>query len=219
MIKFKLLRILVKVKNAVSKKKLKNNIYIISSNIDELGNRTNIIVKNDIYTISYNESYKQPNWCIYEINKIKNKKRYSRLGMDFYKEKNIITSDDSDYFENLYDKGHLAPAATFSDTKQHLYETFSYLNCSIQHSSLNRNQWEHLEDYERKKLFNTHKKLLVKVVLNFSGNIVTLKSGARVPNGFYKQITLPTNEVLTYYFPNDELPNDFESYKIENLKL
>jgi len=161
--------------------------------------------------------YKQPNWVIYYITN--ESKNVSRAGMNFYEVPGIITSTNADYVHNVWDKGHLAPAATFSDTKNHLYETFSYLNCSLQRDSLNRVTWEHLENYERTILFKTYKKLTVKVVLDFSGKIIILKSGAHVPNGFYKQIITPTNDTLTYYFPNSVLPHDFYFYRIKNIKI
>ena len=198
-------------------KKLSILLIFMFATLFSFSQRTNVIVKNDIYTVSYNEIYKQPNWVIYYITNVT--KNVSRTGMDFYEVPGIITSTNADYLNNVWDKGHLAPAATFSDTKNHLYETFSYLNCSLQYYTLNRVTWEHLENYERTTLFTKYKKLTVKVVLDFTGNLLILKSGAHVPNGFYKQIITSTNDTLTYYFPNKNLPNDFQFYKIKNRKL
>lgn len=193
-------------------------VFILFSSLS-FSQRTNVIVKNDIFIVSYNEAYKQPNWVIYHINIANVVKNASRQGMNFYKVPGIITSSNEDYINNVYDKGHLAPAATFEDTKEHLYETFSYLNCSLQRDSLNRVTWEHLENYERSYLIKKYKSLVVKVVLDFSGKLIILKSGAHVPNGFYKQIITATNDTLTYYFPNAVLPHDFQFYKIKNKKI
>jgi endonuclease G len=70
--------------------------------------------------------------------------------MDFYTEKNIKTSDAEDYKANIYDKGHLAPAASFSDNMENLKQTFSYLNCMMQDQYQNRGEWRLLEEQERK---------------------------------------------------------------------
>ena len=51
----------------------------------------------------------------------------SRTGMDFYTDSKIHTSDNDDYSNNIWDKGHLAPAAAFSCDKETLKKTFSYL--------------------------------------------------------------------------------------------
>lgn len=194
-------------------------IFILIA-LSSFSQRTDVIVKNDIFTVSYNEVYKQPNWVIYYVtNVIDANKRVSRKGMDFYTVPGIITSTNADYVNNVWDKGHLAPAATFSDTENHLHETFTYLNCSLQRDSLNRITWEHLEEYERSVLFKAYKKLTVKVVLDFSGKVTILKSGAHVPTGFYKQIITPSNDTMTYYFPNAVLPHEFYYYKIKNKKI
>ena len=55
-------------------------------------------------------------------------KNVDRGSMNFYTEDDYHTSDNKDYYRNVWDKGHLAPAATFSDSRQNLKQTFSYLN-------------------------------------------------------------------------------------------
>ena len=78
-------------------------------------------------------------WLIYKSNnRLTNVNRGS---MDFYTEKDIKTSDAADYKSNVYDKGHLAPAATFSDNMENLKQTFSYLNCALQDQYMNRGEW------------------------------------------------------------------------------
>ena len=69
--------------------------------------------------------------------------------MDFYTPKDVYTSDNEDYKNNVWDKGHMAPAAAFTDTKEKLKTTFSYLNCSLQFDKLNRGAWRELEAQER----------------------------------------------------------------------
>ena len=65
--------------------------------------------------------------------------------MNFYKEANIHTSDDHDYYNNEWDKGHMAPAIHFSDSVENLKATYSYVNSALQHMSLNRGAWRDLE--------------------------------------------------------------------------
>lgn len=175
--------------------------------------RNNVIIKNNIFTVSYNEVYEQPNWLEYNLVSIN--KSVSRKGLNFYTIKNIHTSDDVDYENNVWDKGHLAPAAEFENNMENLKSTFSYLNCSLQHYSLNRGQWLHLEDYERKVLFKNYGTLRIKIVLEFKSNHEILPTGAHVPSGFTKIIYLSKKDSLVYYFPNKQLDKNFQFYKIK----
>ena len=109
--------------------------------------RTDVRVENDVFSVSYNETLEQPNWLEYDVRDIV--KNFDRGSMDFYVPKGVYTSDNNDYKNNVWDKGHLAPAAAFTDTKENLKTTFSYLNCSLQFDKLNRGAWRELEAQER----------------------------------------------------------------------
>jgi DNA/RNA endonuclease G (NUC1) len=85
-----------------------------------------IIVKNNVFEALYSEKLEQPLWIKYR--NINRPTKVNRGSMDFYKEPNIKTSDADDYKANIYDKGHGAPAASFSDNMENLKQTFSYLN-------------------------------------------------------------------------------------------
>ena len=107
-----------------------------------------IRVKNQVFEVLYSQNLEQPLWIKYQsTNRPTNVNRGS---MDFYTEKSIKTSDAADYLKNIYDKGHGAPAATFSDNSENLKQTFSYLNCILQDQYLNRGEWRLLEEQERK---------------------------------------------------------------------
>ena len=105
--------------------------------------REAVIIDKGIYTVSYNELFEQPNWIEYEVSN--RPKNVDRGNMDFYLESGIKTSDNDDYYKNPWDKGHLAPAATFSDSQENLRKTFSFINCAMQIDDLNRGEWAELE--------------------------------------------------------------------------
>jgi endonuclease G len=122
--------------------------------------------------------------------------------MDFYTVDSIKTSDAKDYLKNVYDKGHLAPAADFNCTKEMLKQTFSYLNCALQNQYLNRGVWRILEEYERE--LAKKEKVSVAIYLVFDQKSQKLPTGATVPTGFYKYIYLETSKkTIKYYFPNE----------------
>ena len=112
-----------------------------------------ITVSNNLYKVIYSESYQQPLELSYSYNSSDFVSSYmepvSKLG--FFKMDNgkykpityptpsvtktfswetpegIITSDDADYEDNDYDRGHLVPKKQFDDFKNISF-LYSYLN-------------------------------------------------------------------------------------------
>ena len=174
--------------------------------------RTDDRIKNNVFSVSYNETLEQPNWVEYEVRNIT--KKFDRGSMDFYTPKNVYTSDNEDYKNNVWDKGHMAPAAAFTDTKENLKTTFSYLNCSLQFDKLNRGAWRELEAQERAwaKQFGT---LKVRIVLHFKPNHLVLPTGGHIPNGYWKHITFPNGNRECFYFPNSVPKKHWSEYEIQ----
>ena len=109
--------------------------------------RDEVIIENGVFKVWYSEVKEQPTKLIYtSTNRPKNVDRGS---MNFYLEDDVVTSNNADYYQNVWDKGHLAPAATYSDSKENLKQTFSFLNCALQNQYLNRGEWRLLEEQER----------------------------------------------------------------------
>ena len=172
--------------------------------------RDSVLIKSDIFTIMYSEKLEQPLWAKYEV-KCPNGTA-KRTGMTFYKCDSVHTSDAADYFDNVYDEGHLAPAADFSCSTDMMRKTFTFLNCSLQNQYLNRGTWRFLEVHERE--LAKHKKIQVTIRLTFGSE--KLKTGATVPTGFYKEIT---GEGIheCYYFKNEKPESsDYTKYKCKN---
>ena len=176
-----------------------------------LAQRDSVYVKTDIFTAVYSEVLQQPKWVTYTVQCSNGKT--PRTGMDFYTVPDIITSDNADYVDNVYDKGHCAPAADFNCTKEMLYKTFSYVNCVLQNQYLNRGVWRLLEAYERDLAATTG--VTVKIKMVYSNTSIKLPTGATIPDGFYKIITY-NNRVEKYYFPNTKpTSSDFKQYLVK----
>ena len=173
--------------------------------------RDSVYLKTDIFTEVYSEVLQQPKWVTYTVQCPNGKA--PRTGMDFYAEAGLITSDNNDYANNIYDKGHCAPAADFNCTKEMLYKTFTYANCVLQHERLNRGVWRLLESYERDLAATTTVSVEIRMV--YSTTSLKLPTGATVPDGFYKIITFG-NKTEKYYFPNTSpVSSDFKTYLIK----
>jgi len=141
-------------------------------------------IKNQVFEVLYSQSLEQPLWIKYRST---NRPTIVNRGtMDFYKEPNIKTSDADDYKANIYDKGHGAPAATFSDNIENLKQTFSYLNCILQDQYLNRGEWRLLEEQERR--WDDVEDLTVIIEVFFDEPVKRLPTGAAIPSHLQKHI-------------------------------
>lgn len=171
--------------------------------------RESIKVETPIYTVWYSETKEQPISLIYKSSN--RPKNVDRGSMNFYTEDNYHTSDNKDYYRNVWDKGHLAPAATFSDSQSNLKQTFSYLNCALQNQYLNRGQWRLLEEQERK--WDDEQELVVTITVKFSDSILPTK--AHLPSSFTKCIKFTvSNETRCYTFPNSRPDKDWREYRV-----
>jgi len=150
---------------------------LISQSLFAQAKRDSVLIETSVFTVMYSEILEQPLWIKYRsINRPTN---VNRGNMTFYKEKNVHTSDDADYKANLWDKGHGAPAATFSDNTENLKQTFSYLNSIMQDQYLNRGEWRMLEEQERK--WDDEEPLTVIIKTYFDKPIKRVPTGAAIP--------------------------------------
>jgi endonuclease G len=164
-------------------KKLFNLIAILLIGIASYGQDT-IRVKNNVFETLYSQSLEQPLWIKYRsTNRPTN---VNRGAMDFYKEASVKTSDADDYKANIYDKGHGAPAASFSDNMENLKQTFSYLNCILQDQYLNRGEWRLLEEQERK--WDDVENLSVLITIHFDKPVKRIPTNAAIPSYLEKHI-------------------------------
>ena len=183
-----------------------NTISLTRERVDSL------LVSNNIFQISYNEKYEQPNWVKYTVRDII--KNADRAGLEFYTVDSIYTSDDDDYYSNRWDRGHMAPAGSFNDSYENLYSTFSYINVALQYDDLNRGVWVELEDQVR-RWADDFGDINIEIYLEFDSSHLILDSGAHVPTAFYKYVIFPDGTKKCYYFPNSTPDKSWQEYEIE----
>ena len=171
-----------------------------------------ILVTTNIFQISYNEIFEQPNWVKYTVRDIV--KNADRDGMNFYTVDSIYTSDDNDYYSNRWDRGHMAPAGSFNDSYENLYSTFTYLNVALQYDDLNRGAWVDLEEQVR-EWADDYGDIDIEIYLEFNSNHITLETGAHVPTAFYKYVFFPDSSKKCFYFPNVSPEKVWSEYEIE----
>ena len=169
-------------------------------------------VKNQVFEILYSQKLEQPVWIKYKsTNRPTNVNRGS---MDFYKEPNIKTSDEDDYRSNVYDKGHGAPAATFSDNMENLKQTFSYLNSILQNQYLNRGEWRLLEEQIRK--WDDTESITVIIDLIFDNQAKRVETNAAIPSVLKKHIYFEKQKKWRCFsFPNERPLVEWEKSEIK----
>ncbi len=159
-------------------------------------------VKNNVFEVLYSQSLEQP--LVIKYHSTNRPTKVNRGAMDFYKEPNIKTSDADDYKANIYDKGHGAPAASFSDNMENLKQTFSYLNCIMQDQYLNRGEWRLLEEQERK--WDDTENLTIIIKTFFDKNPKRVSTGAAVPSHLQKHIYFEKQKVWKCFVFLNEKP-------------
>ena len=171
-----------------------------------------IRVKNQVFEILYSQNLEQPLWIKYRsTNRPTNVNRGS---MDFYKEPTIKTSDADDYTSNVYDKGHGAPAATFSDDMVNLKQTFTYLNSILQNQYLNRGEWRLLEEQIRK--WDDTENVTVIIKLSFGKPIKRVATNAAIPSNLEKHIYFEKQKKWKCFsFPNEKPLVEWEKSEIK----
>lgn len=172
--------------------------------------RDSVYIKSDIFEVMYSENFQQPLWVKYKV--LCPTGGASRTGMDFFVVDSVKTSDHKDYEHNPYDKGHMAPAADFNCSKEMLYKTFSYLNCTLQQENLNRTTWRLLEAYERE--LAKSQVVEVEIKCNFSKSSLVLPTGAKIPDSYTKTIIYSGKKEI-YFFKNEKPSStDFKKFLI-----
>ena len=173
----------------------------------------NDTIKTDIFDVVYSEELEQPLWISYKV--LCPMGTQSRSGLNFYTNDSIQTSDIDDYKDNVWDRGHLAPAAAFNCDRETLKKTFTYLNCVLQHEGLNRGPWRELEEFER-GLSKVYDNVWVEIIVKFEGELEKVLGVATIPSGFLKTIKFDNKEIM-FYFPNiDVSGEDWGHFKVMN---
>ena len=187
-------------------------ILLLITNASAQNGLENVKIKTSIFEIEYSQRFQQPLVVKYKVQCPTGDEE--RDGMTFKKWTGVVTSDDDDYIDNVWDKGHMAPAGAFTCNITNLRNTFTYLNCALQHESLNRGPWKELEHFE-KDLSKVFSNVTIEIRVHFIDNPQNwLSTGALVPIGFTKIIRVNGNK-FEFYFPNiNSTGHDWVEYQI-----
>ena len=172
------------------------------------------------YTLSYREVYEQSEFVMYVLNHGNSK--VSRTN-DFKTDYSVSTKSATpqDYYKSGYDKGHLAPAADFSYSKELMSESFYMSNMSPQTPGLNRGPWKFLEEYFRNLGEKYDKVYIITGPVLGSDDISDSykeigENKVKIPYLFYKcGLFIKDNDyyMISFLMPNEIFSRNFEDYQ------
>ncbi|MBC7372170.1 MAG: DNA/RNA non-specific endonuclease [Bdellovibrionaceae bacterium] len=156
--------------------------------------QSEILISRNQYVLSYNRTRRAPNWAAWKIEAKQlghsaRSNSFSRDGeLDNYLKDSgpgPLAVEPKDYEGSCFDRGHQVPSADRTDDSEDNRATFMMSNMVPQTSYLNRDIWEHLEQYTR-NLVKSGKKVYV-----IAGPIYDQDFGAIGP---LKDIPVPSHE-------------------------
>ena len=108
------------------------------------------LIKHFAYILSYNHDWNLPNWVAYELTSDElcgDIKRTNNFAPDPLVHGDPVVTYD--YTHSGDDRGHMAPAADMKWSEQAMRESFYMTNICPQNQSLNRGDWNDLEELAR----------------------------------------------------------------------
>lgn len=173
-----------------------------------LDNENNTIIEHMGYTLSYNHSYRIPNWVAYEL-------QDSELYGDFERAEKFVPDPsvkgrqayDRDYVGSGWDRGHLAPAGDMKWSSQAMRECFYLSNVCPQNHNLNAGDWNDLEKQVRYECRYYKKIWIVAGPVVGRGRYGTIGSNkVQVPDAFFKALLARRKDgtwtAVGFLFPN-----------------
>ena len=181
--------------------------------------RNEIILKKHGFTVSYNDYMRNPNWVAWELTRAETtgkEKRKNKFEPDPQLKGRRVTHDD--YTHSRYDRGHMAPAADMRWSKRAMQESFYTSNICPQEVSLNRGDWNDLEELCRawgKKYGTVH---IACGPIYKSKNPRRLNKGnVAIPDRFFKVVLIYNRKnpiAMGFIFDNVARSQRLEKYMV-----
>ena len=100
------------------------------------------------YSVSYNDSTRQPNWVMWQLIGEHVMKHKEGVWNDYMEDPSVKEGNRAtlaDYASSGYDRGHMCPGGDCNWNDDGRYETFLLSNMCPQNPNLNRGDWKEIE--------------------------------------------------------------------------
>lgn len=165
------------------------------------------------YCLDYNKDSKQADWTYYVMTK-ENLSGVASRKDNFRKDPTVKvgSAELSDYSKSGYDRGHLVPAASMTQSAEAMSESFYLSNMSPQHPSCNRGIWKKAEEYVRGILNDT---LYVVSGCIFDGSGKSIGANkVLVPSSYFKvAYDAGAQKMIAFIIPNEKGDKELQEYR------
>ncbi|WP_017651776.1 DNA/RNA non-specific endonuclease [Fortiea contorta] len=187
----------------------------------------NYLMVKSQYALSYNRSKGTANWASWQLNSswLGDAERQNNFRPDSTLPVGWERVTPAMYTGSGYDRGHIAPSADRTKTKEDNAATFLMTNMMPQSADNNRNTWGNLEDYCR-ELIAQGKELYI-VAGPFGSLGEPLKGKVTVPQTTWKIVVVldkpgsalkditATTRIIAVNIPNQQgINSDWRTYKV-----
>ncbi len=146
------------------------------------------------HMLVYSEKHEQPKWTAHIAAPDLIKGNLARI--DSFLPDPLVktgTAVTADYWYSGYDRGHMVPSADMRWTYDALLGTYYYSNISPQVADLNRGKWADLEDWGRRYVYYSKKRLFIVTGPVLRDGLPTMqkeghKNEVSIPEYFWKVI-------------------------------
>ena len=166
------------------------------------------LIKRKGYTLSYNADYKTPQWVAWELTGKETKGKEERTDK-FLPDPDVrgAKAYSNDYTKSGYDRGHMCPAGDNKWDKEAMWESFLFTNICPQNPSLNRGDWNEMENACRRWAQQYGKVYVVCGPVLYKGKHKTIgKNKVVVPEAFFKVVLCMegTPKAIGFIYKNED---------------
>ena len=149
------------------------------------------MLKRTGYTVSYNSETKLPNWVAWHLTAAHTGGQAKRPRKAFHEDEDVEEprATDWDYYNSRYDRGHMCPAGDNKWREEAMMQSFLFTNICPQAPSLNRGDWNEMENMCRKWAKEYGDVYIVCGPVLYKGRHKTIgKNKVVVPEAFFKVV-------------------------------
>lgn len=197
-----------------------NTAFLEGLELPVIREEDELILKRLGFTVSYNKTWKIPNWVAWTLTPERTMGKVKRAD-DFLPDPDLGESHratDADYYRARYDRGHMAPAGDMKWDEQAMQESFYLSNICPQAPNLNRGDWRILEENCREWAAKGNTLYIVcgPIVEKGKQSKRIGKNKVMVPDHFFKVILWVGSEpqAIGFIFPNDDCDKVLFDYAV-----
>lgn len=150
-----------------------------------------IVLKRTGYTVSYNSDRRVPNWVAWHLTEAHLTGNTKRAESKFHEDFDVPEprAVDFDYVRSGYDRGHMCPAGDNKWSSEAMDDSFLFTNVCPQAPSLNRGDWNEMEQACRKWAKQYGDIYIVCGPIFYKKSSKTIgKNKVAVPDAFFKVV-------------------------------